>query len=95
MSSATRADGGHIPAAPTWNCTLCGQPWPCSGKRAKLLAEYADARVSLHLLMARRLLDAAADLPALPADALHIRFLAWIGRRPESAPESPDPMASE
>lgn len=55
------------------------------------MAEYLGADVSLYLLMAMRLVDAAEDLRAMEAGPLHYRFLGWLrhpGRRiPPGNPE--------
>ncbi|MCG5443578.1 hypothetical protein NIE79_001391 [Micromonospora sp. NIE79] len=63
-------------------CAGCGQEWPCPDRRRRLLIEYADDRLSLAFYLGLRLADAAADLPGLPADSLHARFLGWARFRP-------------
>ncbi|HLL67630.1 MAG TPA: hypothetical protein VK453_18230 [Micromonosporaceae bacterium] len=77
--------GVHMPMTPTWTCTGCMGPWPCGTKRRRLLTEYADAPLSLYLLMAMRLTDAAGDLPHVPAGELYARFLGWV-REGQQAP---------
>jgi len=72
------APGLHMPMRPFWNCTGCTGPWPCATKRRQLLAQYADARISLHLLMAMRLADAAGELGHVPSGDLDDRFLGWV-----------------
>ena len=78
---------GHIPAQPTWRCTLDGQPWPCPGKRAELLAEYDRAPTSLYVTMAMRMADASSDLRHLSVAELHDRFLRWVPRTLSVPPE--------
>ncbi|MEH1012184.1 hypothetical protein V6U90_03530 [Micromonospora sp. CPCC 206060] len=68
----------HLAARPAWTCTGCGAPWPCPVRRARLLTEYADSRLTLLVYLAGYLLDAAADLRHLPADELYARFLGWV-----------------
>ncbi len=70
----------HVPATPTWDCTGCREPWPCSNRRTRLLAQYDGARMSLYLTMAMKLCDAAGDLREVPAGELHDRFLGWVRR---------------
>ncbi len=74
---------GHLPLRPSWTCAWCAEPWPCASKQRRLIAEYEDAHISLYLLMAMRLVDAAGDLRDLPAGELHTRFLGWIGWAPQ------------
>jgi hypothetical protein len=71
----------HQPVRPTWTCASCGREWPCSTRRAQLLAEYEGAVTSLGLAMSAYLQEAARDLPTAYAGDLHHRFLGWIRPR--------------
>ena len=33
----------HQPNRPFWDCTMCGDEWPCGPARARLLAEAEDS----------------------------------------------------
>lgn len=79
----------HYPRPPVWDCTGCDQPWPCEPRRDELLREYAGAIQALHIYMAANMVQAAEDMPGLPAGALHERFAAWVRaaeRRPDGRP---------
>ena len=67
----------HIPLQPTWNCCGCGERWPCESARRRLLAAYADAPVSLRVVMGLRLVDAAENLHDVSGEALYERFVGW------------------
>lgn len=83
---------GHIPRRPTWDCSSCGQPWPCRSKQRRLQAEYRDAPISLYLALSMRLVDATADLRHVPAGALYDRFVRWANiRLPQTMPTAHDP----
>ncbi|MGC9665205.1 hypothetical protein ACNTMW_01465 [Planosporangium sp. 12N6] len=68
----------HQPIRPNWICVGCGYPWPCLSRRRQLLGEYADAPVSLALVLGASFVEAAADLRGVPAGELHGRFLGWL-----------------
>ncbi|GAA2185377.1 hypothetical protein GCM10009848_14820 [Micromonospora lupini] len=72
----------HVPVRPAWTCAACAQEWPCPNRRRRLLIEYAHNRLSLTFYLGLHLADAAADLPSVPADRLHARFLGWARFRP-------------
>lgn len=67
----------HIPVRPAWTCAGCALDWPCPTRREQLRAEYAGSEVSLALYLAACLIDAASDLPRMPAGLLHDRFVGW------------------
>lgn len=69
---------GHVPRCPSWTCVGCGEEWPCQLRRLELLAEYANAWVSLNIYMAGQFVQACADLPDEPAGVLHGRFFGWM-----------------
>jgi hypothetical protein len=60
---------------------VCSLPWPCETRRRQLIAEYDRAKVSLSLLMSAYFVDAANDLPDVPAGELYGRFVLWIRDR--------------
>lgn len=68
----------HSPRRPVWTCDGCSQDWPCPTARKELLAAYDGAMVSLALVLSARLVDAAYDLPAVPAGVLHARMVGWL-----------------
>nr|WP_205861648.1 hypothetical protein [Planosporangium flavigriseum] len=63
---------------PNWSCVGCGYPWPCPSRRRQLLGEYADAPVSLALVMGSAMIEAAADLRDVRAGDLHEQFVGWL-----------------
>ncbi|WFE63296.1 hypothetical protein [Micromonospora sp. WMMD714] len=68
----------HVPARPGWQCTGCGEPWPCRVRRDRLLSEYADDRAALGVYLGLQLVEALTDLSRQPAGDLHTRFLGWL-----------------
>jgi hypothetical protein len=89
----------HTPMRPSWRCAGCGGEWPCPSARRRLLAEYEGATVSLALYLASNFVDAAADLPDLPAGNLYRRFLGWVRANrlaePTDDPVPPRPAIKE
>jgi hypothetical protein len=67
----------HLPARPSWDCRVCGQPWPCVPAREKLSRE--RGRVEIAVLMWDYIEEAARDMPQSPASELFDRFLRWTG----------------
>jgi hypothetical protein len=70
----------HAAARPSWICANCGEEWPCPTRRTRLLAKYANDRLSLQFYLSWCLGYAATDLPHLPPQELHARFLGWARR---------------
>lgn len=68
----------HQPTRPSWDCSACGQPWPCGPARIGLVSELDS--VSLAVYSWTCLEQAAGDLAAVTPAELFLRFLAW--RRP-------------
>jgi hypothetical protein len=64
--------------ARSWTCLPCLQPWPCQTRRNQLLAQYAGAPGSLALLLGSAFVEAAADLPDVPAGELYEQFVGWL-----------------
>jgi len=70
----------HDAGRPSWDCRVCGQPWPCANAKVDLVEEYEQSRTMLILFMAACLAEAIDDLSAggaSPAD-LYDRFLNWV-----------------
>jgi hypothetical protein len=81
----------HQPVRPAWTCAACGQPWPCLSRQRQLLAEFSNARVSLSLYLSGCLVQACADLGAMPAGLLYRRFFTWSGEVASDAARSGGP----
>lgn len=77
----------HVPVRPVWSCAACGRPWPCLSRQRQLLAEYADARVSLSLslYLSGCFVQACADLGTTPAGLLYRRFFTWPCEMPSDS----------
>lgn len=67
----------HAPTRPEWTCEPCAQPWPCDTARVELGERYASNRVYLSVYMAGQLAHAAREVPHVPPQELHERFVAW------------------
>ncbi|GIG87359.1 hypothetical protein [Plantactinospora endophytica] len=67
----------HEPTVPGWACDTCGADWPCVTRRKELSAEFAGAYTAKVLYLACLLMEAAEDLPHVPAGWLHNRFVGW------------------
>jgi hypothetical protein len=71
----------HVGERPTWDCRVCGQPWPCADAKSRLRNEFRTFPSSFSIYMSAQMIDAASDLAAHgaepPAD-LYERFLLWI-----------------
>ncbi|GAB1642977.1 hypothetical protein [Krasilnikovia sp. MM14-A1259] len=67
----------HIEERPTWDCRVCGDPWPCNPARERLAAELSPT--ALRINMWTRMEVAIGDLPPEPAGELFDRFLRWTG----------------
>lgn len=71
----------HIRVRPSWDCTVCGQSWPCANAKEDLLREFHRFPSVLTIFMATQMYDAFDDLAprgGLPPTHLYERFLAWI-----------------
>ena len=60
---------------PTWDCRVCGRPWPC--EPAQALLSRSHGRMDLAVLMWNYLEEAAKDMPQAAASELFERFLRW------------------
>ncbi len=64
----------HLPERPAWTCQVCGEDYPCLKRKVQLRAEFRRASVQLTVFMSIDFVDAAAELPGVPAEELHRRF---------------------
>ncbi|MFI5492196.1 hypothetical protein [Actinoplanes sp. NPDC051859] len=70
----------HLPSRPSWDCTTCGEPWPCAPAKIALTEEFREDPLSLALYLWAQL-EAAIDdfmgnrLP-IPQDLYH-RLVGW------------------
>ena len=65
----------HTAERPSWDCRVCGKPWPCDPAREVLIVEMD--RVSLAIFMWVNLEEAVRDMPPGPASDLFDRFIRW------------------
>lgn len=73
-----RVDQGHLPQRPSWQCTGCDQPWPCSPARVQLGEAYGLDRIGLAMYVATLLEQAAAEVDQhVTPRELYERFVAW------------------
>ena len=75
----------HLNDRPSWNCRVCGRPWPCPRARADLLTEFRVFPSVLMIYLSAQMYDALSDLisqghPA-PTD-LYERFVSWAKHAP-------------
>jgi hypothetical protein len=77
----------HAPTRPLWTCAGCSAAWPCASRRQQLLAQYPHDLLPAALYLAACLVEAAYDLPDVPAGELYRRFLGWLPDRPFRARE--------
>ncbi|MBU2662196.1 hypothetical protein KOI35_01615 [Actinoplanes bogorensis] len=79
----------HLNTRPSWDCLVCGKPWPCVTARTRMLVEYREFPSTLTVYMSAQMYDALNDFVAAgqlaPTD-LFDRFLAW-GRRGLNSPD--------
>jgi hypothetical protein len=71
----------HLSIRPSWDCAVCGQPWPCANAKNRLLTEFTDFPSVLAIYMSSQMHEAFIDLTAhgpLPPADLYDRFLGWI-----------------
>jgi hypothetical protein len=70
----------HLYRRPSWQCQVCGQPWPCAGARGRMLDEFRMFPTVLAIYLASQLYDALGDIQSrgqpVPPD-LYERFVAW------------------
>ncbi|GAA0550320.1 hypothetical protein GCM10010172_35470 [Paractinoplanes ferrugineus] len=70
----------HLCNRPSWNCRVCGRPWPCANARANMLAEFRTFPTVLAIYLSAQMYDALGDIQArgepAPPD-LYERFVSW------------------
>lgn len=69
----------HLPKRPAWDCSTCGETWPCANAKENLLLEYLGNKSSLLLYLTLIWQDAFDDLAAsvtIPPE-LFERFTGW------------------
>lgn len=69
----------HVAHRPSWDCRVCGRPWPCGPAREALVAQLDSMQLAIYAWV--NLEEAVGDLPAMPAAEAFDRFLGWT-RRP-------------
>lgn len=80
--TVSSGEPGHVAARPSWDCAVCGRPWPCDPAREELASTLTG--VGLAMQMWVYLESAAEDLRAVPVQELFERFLSWT--RPHITP---------
>jgi hypothetical protein len=65
----------HRPSRPSWDCEVCGAPWPCGAAREQLAAEQSGTYLILRMQI--EMIDAARDCPTLRPGELFFRFIGW------------------
>lgn len=79
----------HLPARDFWDCSACGQTWPCAPAKEALLEEFAGKPSALVAYLGLLLAEATEDLSAHwapPPVDLHERFLGWLRPLPQTLP---------
>lgn len=89
MGSAMAVPGLHRASRPSWVCEDCGQPWPCTARKAMVLDERPFDRMAALLFLSRLMHDAIEDFArdgACPVPDLYKRFLSFLHRvEPDAA----------
>lgn len=70
----------HTPVRPSWDCRMCGKPWPCPQAMADLRAESWPYPSALKIYMSGQMFAALEDLSVsdvLRSAEIYERFLAW------------------
>ena len=75
LSTVFEPSREHSAERPSWDCRVCGRPWPCNPARDAMTAEMD--RVSLAIFMWINLEDAVCDLLLCPPMELFDRFIGW------------------
>jgi len=65
----------HLAHRPSWDCLVCGKPWPCDTAREAFMATMT--RVERAMLMWAYLEDAVMDVRGMPMDEVFARFISW------------------
>jgi hypothetical protein len=65
----------HTAERPSWDCRVCGKPWPCDPARERLASTLS--LTTLAMTMWTNLEEAAGDMPTMPVSEAFERFLNW------------------
>lgn len=65
----------HTADRPSWDCRVCGRPWPCAPARLSLRTEMGDTELRVYSWT--MLEDAVGELPQLAGPELFKRFVVW------------------
>jgi hypothetical protein len=72
----------HLPEHPSFDCSTCGEPWPCAPAKVELSEEYLGDVISLAMYLSQHMaeaVDAAVrDRRWRQVDNLYDRFLGWV-----------------
>ncbi|KUL39304.1 hypothetical protein ADL15_09940 [Actinoplanes awajinensis subsp. mycoplanecinus] len=70
----------HQGERPSWDCKVCGRPWPCAVAKVELAEQYQRFPHGLVVYLSSCLIDAIDDWAAVPGGLppdLYERFLGW------------------
>lgn len=75
----------HAPRRPSYDCSNCGQPWPCAPAKTELAEQYRDAAISLTNYLSSHMAEAMDQARHDPAwgrvNNLFDRFVGWTRTR--------------
>ncbi|MFI5494221.1 hypothetical protein [Actinoplanes sp. NPDC051859] len=78
----------HTPTQPSFDCSVCDEPWPCAPAKVELAEEYLGHGIALAIYMSihldNALREAIADHEWGRVDDLYDRFLGWVRRGPKA-----------
>ncbi|MFY1691750.1 flavin reductase [Plantactinospora sp. WMMB782] len=72
--------GGHLPLA-SYQCRVCGDPWPCRPARLALLISFRGDRIGLMVYLGAHLARALQQLPDTHPALVAGQILYWLPRR--------------
>jgi hypothetical protein len=70
----------HIGERPSWDCRVCGEPWPCAPAKVELGEQYGGWPTGLSLYVSSCLLEAIEDMRTTGDGSptrLFDRFMSW------------------
>lgn len=70
----------HDPDTTTWDCRVCGAPWPCEPARSHMIATMTPTELRIGQWVA--LESAAPLLLGMTMNQVWDRFLGWAGNPP-------------
>ncbi|MEV6595439.1 hypothetical protein AB0M36_01090 [Actinoplanes sp. NPDC051346] len=65
----------HVAERPSWDCAVCGAPWPCGPARLRLRSTMGPTPLAIFLWSCFE--EAVGDLPHLGGAEAIKRFLTW------------------